>query len=288
MAPRPPTPIQAPQVETPQLSLLRTITPTDVADAEVGFTFYPEGCGQSGLGDPAPCPADPQNKPIPVNPEPVAVFPVYAWAGDRCSTFSVGERDWQARALRQLRSTLSFQVAHELLLGLQAEANADGNTDFVNDYLASAAAEVVTSAPIGAIDALAVLEQAGAECSKGPRVAIHAPPSVATHWLAWNSVIRVGNSLVTQLGNPVIVDAGYTGQGPGRIEPDDGSVWAYATGIPIIRQGPEKTVPDTFREALNTSNNSVEYRAERQFAVGWDQCCHLAAEINIPWGNPGS
>ncbi len=85
----------------------------------------------------------------------------------------------------------------------------------------------------------------------------------------------------------MIADAGYDGSSPYGAAAEDGSQWAYATGIPVVRLGPVAVYPDSLAEAINRSTNTVEYRAERLAAVGWDGCCHLAAELNLGWADIG-
>lgn len=281
-------PILAPAAEPPRIGLLRTFTPTQVEDREVGFTFNPESCGESGVGDPDPCNTE-HSKDIPDNPDTVEGGPFYIWAGDKCSPWELERRDWQSRARRQLAATRSYQIAHELWTGDQADSQ--GST--TNKRLASEASDVLTAGATSPTDAIARLEQGLADCLKGGRGVIHVTLHALTYLAALQLVRREGNLLLTVADTIVVADAGYTGSGPASDVADD-SVWAYATGGIIVRVGPEHMVPGGnlgSGEAVDRATNTVEYRVEQKAAVGWDGCCHLAAEMDLGWldlGGAGS
>lgn len=276
-------PIQAPLAEPPRPgsgSLLTTLGRAaiagwdgDVPEREVGFTFNPENCGDSGVLDEDACDSTPPSKTISSNESIVEVQGFYAWAGDKCSPFELG-RDWQGRARRQLAASLSYQVAFELWTGTVTPNRSLGH-DLHSD--------VLTAGPTGPTDALALLEYALGDCAHGARGVIHATRHAATYWAENNLLRREGNQLLTFLDTIVIADAGYDGSGPYGQAAVDGSQWAYATGMPIVRLGPERVIPEDMAGALNRGANTVEWRAERKAAAGWDSCCHLAVEIDLEW-----
>lgn len=290
------TPIPAPPVEPPRLSLLRTFAPVEVPfptvpdptnpeaireRESVGFTFEPETCPTSGVGNPDPCNED-NDKTLPEHSANVEAEPFYVWAGDDCASFGSRDRDWQGRARRQLAATLSYQVAHELWTGDQAVEQGSPNK-----YLASPDSDVVTDGATSPTDALARLEYAIGQCAKGQRGVIHATLHTVTFWVGLNLVRREGATLLTALDTIVVVDAGYDGSAPDGTPAADDSQWAYATGRPIIRVSPETVFPDTLGEALNRATNKIEYRVERQAAISWDGCCWLAAEMDLGWAAIG-
>lgn len=273
-------PIEAPFATPPRVGLLPTLNGGETVndDKQVGFTYNPENCGESGVGD--PCDTD-VSKDIPANQGNVEAAPFYIWAGDKCAPWELG-RDWQGRARRQLRASESFQVAYELWTGDQAQGN--GSTRYLTNEVSS---DVVTDVATSPTDAIAKLEYALGSCGKGRRGMLHITTHLATYLFELSVIRREGSLILTGLDTIVVADAGYDGSGPYAAAADD-SQWAYATGIVQVRLGPEHVVPTSMEEALNRSSNLVEYRAERQAAVAWDGCCHFAAEIDLGWAAVGS
>lgn len=252
-------------------------------EREVGFAFNPENCGESGTLAEDPCDSTPSTKTIPENLAQVRQQGFYVWAGDKCSPFPAIERDFRAFSLRQLQAALSYQVAHELWTGDRAAA--DGLT--TNRSLASIDSDVLTSVPTSPTDALARLEYGLGDCAHGARGVVHADRITATFWGHLGLLRREGAQLLTFLDTIVVADAGYDGSGPDGQAAVEGSRWAYATGMPIVRLGPERVIPDTMAQAVNRTTNEVEWRAERKAAVGWDGCCHLAVELDLDTANIG-
>lgn len=255
-------------------------------DRDVGFAFDPESCGVSGTLDGDSCGSG-ATKSIPDGRDNVEAWPFGVWSGDKCAPFQL-TRDWRDRAIRQLDASISYQVARELWTGDEAQAMGAPNR-----YLASIDGDVLTERPTSPTDALAVLEQGLGDCAHGARGVIHATRHTATYWEALNLLRREGNMLLTALDTIVIADAGYDGSGQYGEDATDGSQWAYATGMPIVRVGPVFTIPDEgdMAAATNRATNLVEWRAERKAAVSWDGCCHLAAELDLGWldlGGAGS
>lgn len=269
-------PITPPPARPPRTGLLASITPAQVPEREVGFTYPPENCGESGVVDPC----SPGSLDIPDNLPFVSASPFLVWAGDRCTPDQ--ERDARGRASRQLAATISYQVAHELWTGDQARASGWD----LNRYLTSERSDVLTDGPTSSTDALARLEYALGQCQKGSPGVIHATKHAITFWSNMNLLRREGSAYFTVNDTLVIADAGYDGSGPYGPATDD-SQWAYATGIPIIRLGPEVITPELESQALDRGDNTREYRAQRTAAVSWDQCCHLAVELDLGWAAIG-
>jgi|SRR5581483_60166 len=269
-------PINPPLATPPRTGLLATFRPDEVPEREVGFIYFPENCGDSGVVDPC----DVGNLDIPDNQPDVQAEPFGVWAGDKCLPDEV--RDFRGRASRQLAATISYQIAHELWTGSQAQASGWSQ----NRFLTSERSDVLTDGPTSSTDALARLEYALGQCMKGSRGVIHATKHAVTFWSQMGMVRREGAVFLTIHDTYVIADAGYDGSGPYGPATDD-SQWAYATGIPVIRIGPESIVPNTVAEGLNRGDNLLEYRAQRKAAVSWDQCCHLAAELDLGWAEIG-
>ncbi len=280
-------PIVAPLAEPPRAgsgALLPTLgrLVTEVQnDREVAFTTNPESCGASGVLAVDPCVVS-ASKTVPSNESTLTAWSFEVWAGDKCSPWELG-RDWQGRARRQLAATLSYQVAHELWTGTIALAEGAPNIP-----LASIESDVLTAGPTSATDALAVLEYALGSAGKGQRGVLHATRHALTYWSQLGLLRREGGLILTMLDTLVVADAGYDGSGPDGQPAIDGSQWAYATLLPIVRLGPEVLVPDgDLSEALDRATNTVEYRAERRAAVGFVGCVHLAAELDLGWADIG-
>lgn len=275
----PRTPVAPPFARPPVVGLLPTVRALtgETERWEAGFAFNPEQCGESGRANPCGSTA----REIADNPPVIEVEPFYVWAGDRCSPFDQ-TRDRQARALRQLAASESFQLAEELWQGTLAQSETDPNGHpWPNAYLTSEASDVLSASPMSALDALACLEQGLGSCARGARGAIHAPRQVVTAWDNGGMLRREGALILTIVDTLVIADAGYDGSGPYG-PATDGHIWAYATGLPIVRLGPVDQQPKTERESIDIALNTIEYWAQREAAVTWDGCCHLAVEMNLP------
>lgn len=264
--------VTAPVNTPPLVSLVRSARRVDEGDFrwENGFAFSPEGCEGGGILDPCGT----TEKTISDNPALVEYDPYVVYAGDKCSSFGWQDRDYQARARRFLEACQSKHIAAELWTGTLATS-----ASFPNPFFTDIAGDVVATA-VTPTEALACLEQGLAECQCGAGM-IHATPNVVTHWINAGLVLREGGLLMTYLGTIVVADGGYPGTGPGGTEPASGAVWAYATGIVEVRLGEVQIFPATLKEALNRETNLIEFRAERMASAVWDNCCLLAASVDV-------
>lgn len=267
--------VTAPVNTPPLVSLVRSARRVDEGDFrwENGFAFSPEGCEGGGIIDPCVTGGEAE-KEIDNNPAIVEYEPYIVWAGDKCTSFGWQDRDYQARARRFLEACQSKHIAAELWTGTLAS-----ESGFPNPFFTDIAGDVVAVAA-SPTEALACLEQGIAECQCGSGM-IHATPQVVTHWVNANLVLREGGLLITHLGTIVVADGGYPGTGPGGVPALSGAVWAYATGIVEVRLGEVQIFPATLKEALNRETNLVEFRAERMASAVWDNCCLLAASVDV-------
>lgn len=238
---------------------------------ENGFSFDPEGCGSSGVFD--VCSS--AEKPVAANPEIVEYVPFGIYGADKCSTMQPG-RDWVGRARRQLLACESKQLEAELWTGDHAIANG-----WPNRYLASNLANTITNGPTTYANVIACLEQGLAECGCGSRGMIHVTPQLATHLTDQHLIRREGALILTALDTIVVVGSGYDGSSPDGNPASLTSQWAYATSMIYLLRGDIQILPDTLGEATDRSMNLVEYRAERVAAAFSDNCCHLAAEVDL-------
>lgn len=243
---------------------------------QAGFRYAPEQtCLAGGVDDPC-APAD---MVIPTNPDVVASIPGLVWAGDRCSSFGWEARDYRGRAQRALIASESKQIAKELWVGTQAQT-----ASWPNRYLASPLSDTLSNGPMTPGDALACLEQALAECSNGQRGMIHCTRQLGARLSELGSTFRASTPglILTYMDTIIVPDAGYDGSGPNGQPAVAGSQWAYATLMVTVRRSPIELIPDTFEEALDRTNNTVEFRAERLASASFPTCCHLAVEVDVP------
>lgn len=284
--------VEAPPATPPRYSLLIAAPSAVDGRWEAGFEFAPEGCGSSGRTA-VDCfggtePLDPDDNPEVVGGEPFAV-----WAADRCSTFGYRARDYLGRARRQLAATESFQVAEEFWEGsLNGEPSLGGQV-IDNRPLVDPTSDTLTDGPMSPTGALALLVAGLGRCGMGRQGMIHVTPQVLEHLVAVQAIYRDGASWYSAMGHLVVADDGYTGAGPGADGgvPASSSQWIYATSMVRIRLSPVQTVPAELPEgapdpagwpvAVDPRSNEVLVIAQRLAAVTWDECCHLAAEVNL-------
>lgn len=284
-------PIAAPPARPPRFGLFASASVSDGGAArwQQGFAFQPEACGASGRVA-VECEGDTSALDIADRPGTVGGMPFAVYATDECSTFGFSARDWQGRARRQLAATESYEVAAELWtgsLGLTID-DRDGNPQPVRS-LAKAGADTLTSAGSAAdpIDALALIEQGLAQCNRGRQGMVHITPQMLTYLVTNDSVRLDGTTYITPNGHIVVPDAGYPGTGPNG-EPASSTQWAYGTSMIAVLVGPVELIPGTLEDArsmaqaLDRSVNTAVVYAQRLAAWLWDECCHVAAQVDLP------
>lgn len=154
-----------------------------------------------------------------------------------------------------------------------------------NPYLASAAATVVSSgsSSVTPVEGLALLERAIA--NTGSMGFIHATVEVATYWASLNLLFDDGPAakLRTRLGNIVVPGSGYPGTPPAGGATATGSAgeqFAFATGPVEVRRSNPFAMPESPAEALDRVNNTIVWRIERLYQVGWDTALQAAVKID--------
>lgn len=150
-----------------------------------------------------------------------------------------------------------------------------------NPWITDLDLDIIGGGVVGADAGLEYLEDAIA--ATGRKGVIHAEPSTIVAWARNWQVFEKGSQLVTMNGTPVVSGYGYLdsypiAQGPGSISARKS--WAYATG-PILYQRGDRIIqlPGDIREALDRTENTVTYRAERDYLVAWDK--QLQVGVNI-------
>lgn len=296
-------PIPAPQLQPPRMGLVRSAVEVDdeltedVQDREAAFdggvlqpswagglVFEPASCETTGPR-PTGCDIDPPLDPKEAsdNPGNVEYEPFLVLGSDKCSVMDRA-RDRRERARLQLIATESWQIAREVWEGGVARST---DPDAPNLYLASAATDVLSAAPLGFVSALALLEQSLLDCMHGARGMIHASPYTVTLWDQAGLVRTTDQGIIlTALDTIVVADAGYTGSGPGEDpgdapEPADLAVsgWAYGTGLVHLRRGLIYEVGDETSQ-IDRATNSWEVFVERPVAAYWSPCCQLGVNVS--------
>ena len=110
-------PVQAPPARPPRYGLLAaapTVADDDLRPLAGGWSYQPEGCGNSGISEIA-CAGNVDVMSPAAQPSTIDGDPVWIWAGDECSTFGFGSRDWEGRARRQLAATESFRLGSRVV-----------------------------------------------------------------------------------------------------------------------------------------------------------------------------
>lgn len=249
---------------------------------QAGVSWNPEQCGVSGRAA-IECAGGTIELHPGANAARVDADPFLVWASDQCSPFGFAARDWSGRATRQLEATQSFQIAQELWTGTLSTAEG-----LDNRALTDSASDTVTNGPASILDGFACLEQALGQCAQGRRGMIHVTPQVLAHLVTNNTVRVEGAQYLSPLGNIVVADAGYDGSGPGGVAAST-SQWAYATGIIAVTLESSATlVPgdiaqaQAMAQALRRTDNTLTVFAQKLAMYQWDECCHIAAELDLP------
>lgn len=270
--------VDAPPAPAPLYGLVIAAPTIENTPDEVwggGFKYAPEGCGNAGRIA-VDCFGHNAARSAAANPAVIEGNPFLVWATDKCSTLGFAARDFDGRARRQLAAAESFEIAEELWGGEIAQAEG-----YPNRYLTDSSSDTVTGAAVDPTVALASLVGALGSCGRGQSGMIHVTPQVLILLASALAIYRDGNIWRTPMGHRVVADAGYDGSGPGGT-PASSTQWAYATSDIRVGRGPVD-VPGTFNENVDRDTNSVVIYAQRMARYEWtSECCHLAAEINVP------
>jgi hypothetical protein len=193
------------------------------------------------------------------NPIPVPSFGAFTvYLVGECTAVSVGPsgETFEQRlelALQALEATAVEEVF----------ATALGNPNF-GPHLNDANLEILTAGAVTPVEGLALLEQEIA--SKGGGGIIHVTPAVATYWASDFLITDVRGQMQTQLGTRVAIGAGYISAADAS---GGGDEYAYATGPVEFMRSEVVAVPTDYSQALDRSNNTVLYIAEREYAINW-------------------
>jgi hypothetical protein len=276
--------ITPPPLAAPRTGLLTTAADLTPADSHWtgGITWRPEPCPHASARADVCAPGQ-QIELLAGAPSGIRAHrPIVVTADEQCSAISEHARAvYEARALRALFAVQSFAAARELWAGPVAQQA--GFTD--NLWLTKAGvAQDLTPAggPASISRALDILEQGLAEHGlSGGRGAIHLPIAA----IPFIGVTNLGSTVVTvAAGTPLIADGGYPGTGPGDTTPAAGTAWAYATGRPFSAVSEPWLIPgpnDPLAAALDRTDNTFRFVAERYVLATWDSCWVGAVHITL-------
>lgn len=172
-----------------------------------------------------------------------------------------------------LEATLSFAVEAALARGVAGSLN-----PFFGDTNMNALSLVAVSPQVG----LGMLENAGG-VRTGRQFMIHATPAVVDVWGLGAGLASDPETLRTPAGTPVISGAGYIGAhpvGPGGLPgPGTTTDWVFATSAVevYVDEEPRFAIDDN----IDTSDNTIVYRAERYVLAEWDRS--LQVGVLIDW-----
>lgn len=207
-------------------------------------------------------------------------YPFAVQTAFSCSTLSRTPAEIEDLAREYLDAAIQKAIEVEFHDGVLAKEALSDDTQFPNRWLAHEDAVDVTPTPgtgIKAKYAIALLEQALADCGPGIQGTIHVTRAVASTL----NYKPKGDRLETNLGTPVVAGTGYSGAGPDGDVESGTLVWIYATGPVTVRLGPTEIVPDDEAQAVDREINTTTYQAERVAAVTWDSNCHFAVLVDL-------
>lgn len=263
--------VDAPQARPPKQGIVAAAPIIDDATFRfAGFRFLPERCADGGRLA-IECEGDTSSMALGGNPAVVDGDSFVVFTGDTCSTMGSRGVDLEDRARRHVEIVQSFQIAAELWGG---SLNLDAKS------LASVTDDTLTSGAGSAVDALAAVDWGIGHSTQGQQGMVHMTPQVLDHLVSVGPLRREGGLWLTPMDNIVVADAGYPGTGPNG-EPAGASQWIYGSTMIYLRLGAIAQVSTKQAELIDRSVNTIEYWAWRPVAWEWDECGHVAAEVNI-------
>ena len=180
-------------------------------------------------------------------------------------------------AARKLSDKLEAVLDAVASAGVE-RALAEGVLESTNPFFGDSDVDVLAGgAAVSAGVALSYLENAiGRTCRQGM---IHATPATIS---ALQAIPDGSDALVTANGNTVVSGDGYIDVDTPDLaaqDPDGTTDWMFATGPVQVYLGPIEA--RDIEEALDRSDNTVVFRAERYVVAYWDTA--LQAAILVDW-----
>jgi len=214
----------------------------------------------------------------------IDVKPFFIEVEDTDSTFGLVGQDRFERVLKQLDAATQKAVETELWSGAVTQGETLGNP-YLRD--ASTVTTLDSGNALSAERALALVEHKARSLSPlGEQPYIHMSADVASILKTALQFDKKENMIVTRLGSPVIIGAGYNGDGPvgaSGADASDINKWIYASGHLAIHLGASEVVNDTLAQGYDVSGNQNDMRikAFRSASVHFDTSIHLAARVDL-------
>jgi len=272
----PPLSLDGPLPVAPLRSLLNTVTVIDSPDLRFGVGGvvwpYPPGLPESF----DPCSTGtfrtksegegwdlPQFQPFTV------YLPI------TCSSITAAAPGFADRVQLAFAATESYAVAYELARGVANPLN-----PFLDDANLNILAAGVAVQPDAA---LSYLEDAIGATGRGG--VILTTPAVGASFNGSNCgygiEVQSGRLVTTANTTPVALDGGFIGASPSLHAPlVAGQGWAFATGPIMVRRSPDIQILSTLKESTDRSDNTVTFRAERDYLVIWDTVLQAGALVD--------
>jgi hypothetical protein len=182
--------------------------------------------------------------------------------------------------IRECRPVGDWQRAQSTAMKMLAAAEERGVEKelWTRMFAAGAGAVDLTGTLATPEVSLAILEESIRDRYDGAAV-IHMSTNLASILATRNAIERHGNHMETQIGNWVVVGAGYPRTGPSGAVPAAGSEWMVATGTVFVDRGTADVKgPFLVQSPLD---NTTTVMAERTYVAGWD-CTPAAIRATFP------
>lgn len=261
----PPLSLDGPLPVAPPRSLLNTVTVIDSPDLRFGVGGvvwpYPPGLPESF----DPCSTGTFRTKSEGDGWDLPQFqPFTVYLPITCSSITAAAPGFADRAALALAATESYAVAYELARGIANPLNpflCDANLDIL-------AGGVAVAPDVG----LSYLEDAIGATGRGGVILTTPAVGAAFNGSGGYGIdVRSGSLTTTANGTPVALDGGLIGCSPSlHAALGAGEAWAFATGPIQVRRSPEIQILSTLSESLDRSDNTVTFRAERDYLVTWD------------------
>lgn len=209
------------------------------------------------------------------NDRTVVAPPIGITATDTCtSTFGADSRARAEDRVKELLDAASQKALEfELKWGPVASAS-----DPVGRWLTDSNTVVVDASGVSPKAAVALLEDAYADCGYGGSGTLHLTRGTAG---ALARTLEEDNGvLFTKTGSLVIAGSGYSASDPSGSGAWDGT-WAFMTGPVQVWLGDMSMYPETFDQAVDIAKNDIRFKAERLAAVAYDGCCVFAVKVDL-------
>lgn len=203
-----------------------------------------------------------------------------------CSTLSSFVVDFNAEAVNNLIRQRSKYLESILVGSSNSPFTWDGNLSN------QPTAQLLSASPQSPMFALAMLEEAMADCLGDEIGMIHAPISVATHWMndaicksseEYDDQMGIRSVLRTDIrGNVVVSGAGYGyALGPGGLVAGPNQAYIYGTSFVYLNWDDIRVQTLDLRQMTDIRTNLTTARAEQEMFPIFNPCCIFAVLVDL-------